>query len=133
MAIAFAPDALHSSPIEIAFVAVEFTKRPRAIAFSSVALEILPNAKAYFFDATVLNPVAKEDSPIESMSHCAPVILPARKVALSAYHIIRLPAPETGGGVAMAGNGLGPVNKVLPFSTCSNAKGISVLMPTLPN
>ena len=66
-------------------------------------------------------------------SHCVPSTPPTLNAALSAYHIMRLPAPDKGGlpGVVAV---VYPValNTTLLSLTCSFASGVAVPIPTLP-
>nr|WP_287424115.1 hypothetical protein [Candidatus Brachybacter algidus] len=56
--------------------------------------------------------------------------MPARKDALSAYHIIRLPAPLTGGLPGEAGKTAAAVNNTLLSATWSRVTGVEIPIPT---
>src|SRR4030095_3751024 len=67
-----------------------------------------------------------------SLFHCVPLTYPARKAALSGYHIILIPAPVTGGAPGDPGNEAAPVKTTLLSFTCNIAAGVAVLIPTFP-
>lgn len=64
--------------------------------------------------------------------HCVDNTRPALKAALFGYHIIRVPAPVTGGAPGETGKDAGPVKTTLLSLTCSIAAGVVVLIPTFP-
>ena len=107
--------------------------------FCPIAVEVVPSAE-------LAHPLAKEDSPLAfvllpnavervpmlSLSHWLPKAMPALNAALSAYHIILLPPPSTGGLPGVIGNTAEAENNTLLSVTCSLALGVVVPMPTLP-
>ena len=126
------PDAVDAFPIAVEFSPEAVADRPIAVEDSPDASVNRPSAVEDSPDACVLYPMAMEYVPTLAWSQVVLLTLPTLKAALSGYHIILVPVPLTGGFPGTAGRGKSPVKTVLLSFTCNCAKGVEVLIPTLP-
>ena len=97
------PPATLASPLAVVFQPKARLADPAADDPCPKAELLVPVAVAAVPKATLLCPLAIEPSPNAVLyrptlpsSHCVPPTPPARKAALPAYHIIRVPGPLAG-------------------------------------
>src|SRR5688572_1338971 len=114
----------------VAVPCAEFAS-PNAVEATPMADVPEPNAVEEPPFAFVLSPIAIERKPTLSLSQFGPSTCPARNDAFSAYHIMRTPAPLTG-GFAVKDNAVEAENKTELSCTWNIANGLLVFIPVFP-